>query len=314
MTMLNITIVPDAPISHLEEEPEANRSVCAVVVTFHPRHEDIANLGSIREQVQRVVVVDNGSDETPLTALRETCQKLDINLIENGANLGIAAALNTGIRWALSEGCKWVVLFDQDSKPSGGFVEKLLSALLDHPQPQKIGIMVPSYLDSRSDAALPIHRVRAGELLVAMTSGSLMPTAVFGKEGWFDENFFIDCVDYDYCLRIRDHGWIIQECRDAVLMHQRSSPKVHRLFGLKLLTTTNYSAIRRYYWARNVLWLFRRHGKKHFLFCAHMVGAVVKDTLKITAEKDRWGKFTSALQGYMDGVFGIMNSETCRRP
>jgi rhamnosyltransferase len=282
-----------------------NQSVCAVVVSFHPPQEDIANLAFIREQAQYAVVVDNGSDEIPLTNLRKTCRMLDIHLIENGANLGIAAALNTGIRWALSQGCKWVVLFDQDSKPLPGFVEKLLHALVDHPQTQKIAIMAPSYVDARSNAPVAgTVYTRAGEVLAVQSSGSLMPMAVFEKEGWFDENFFIDCVDYEYCLRIRNHGWIFEECKSAVLLHKANSPTMHKVLGHKFYAA-NFSPLRRYYRARNFLWMLRRYGKTHLLFCLLLNLANVNSMIKaIVAEDNRWEKLRSTFRGYVDGVWG----------
>lgn len=286
-----------------------NQSVCAVVVSFHPLPEDIANLAVIREQVQYVVVVDNGSDEIPLTNLRNACHMLDIHMIENGANLGIAAGLNTGVRWALSQGCKWVVLFDQDSKPLPGFVEKLLLGLVGHPQSKKIAIMAPSYVDARSNASVAgTVRAGTGEILAVQTSGSLMPTAVFGKEGWFDEDFFIDCVDYDYCLRIRSHGWIFEECKSAVLLHKANYPTMHKILGHKFYAA-NFTPIRRYYRARNFLWMLRRYGKTHLLFCIVLNLANINSLIKaIVAEDNRWDKVRSTFRGYVDGVSGKVSA------
>jgi rhamnosyltransferase len=283
-----------------------NDGVCAVVVTYHPSQVDIDNLAFIREQVQHLVVVDNGSDENQLTNIRLACQAPNIHLIENGANLGIAAALNTGIQWAISQGCKWVVLFDQDSKPSGGFVETLLSSLLNHPQTQRIAIMVSSSVDARSNLVSKppaVFYTPDGELLVAQTSGSLMPTSVFQKEGWFDEKFFVDYVDYDYCLMVRIHGWIIEKCTDAVLLHKPGDPGDYRVFGVRLFGTTNYSAARRYYRTRNVLWMLRKYWKTNLRLCLTMNWWNLKDVVKIAGEVNPWNKWRAAFRGFVDGFF-----------
>src|ERR1700730_12863141 len=89
--------------------------VSAIVVTFHPRKDHFQNFAKIRAQVDLLVVVDNGSAEDELAQIRESRDELHFNLIENGENLGIAAALNLGVRVAQREGCRWVALFDQDS-------------------------------------------------------------------------------------------------------------------------------------------------------------------------------------------------------
>ena len=286
-----------------------NQSVCVVITTFHPRQEDIVNLVSIRNEAQFMVVVDNGSEETSLIDLRKRCQQLNIHLIENGANMGMAVALNTGIRWALSQNCKWVILFDQDSKPLPSFVEKLLFALVNHPQTQKIAIMLPSYLDIRSNAPMKPLRASSGEILVAMASGSLMPTAVFEKEGWFDEKFLTDYVDYDYSLKVRDHGWIIEECKNAILMHQLASPTIHKWFGYRTFITQNYSPFRRYCQTRNVLWMLRRYKKTHLSFCIYRNYRNLIELIKIIAEDNRREKWQAAFRGYMDGIVTSPNSE-----
>ncbi len=143
--------------------------------------------------------------------------------------------------------------------------------------------------------------------MIAQTSGSLIPRKVFEKEGLFDETFFIDCVVWEYCLRLMSHGWVVRECRSAVLRHSHGSPEDYKLLGLKFFVIRNYGPVRRYYQARNALWLFRRYGRKQFLLCIYILGGLVKNVLKIFAETDRRGKLSSAFRGFVDGAFGKMD-------
>jgi rhamnosyltransferase len=76
----------------------------AIVVTFHPRPEYSENLAKILAQVDLLIVVDNGSNEQELTQIRLASREPGFKLIENGDNLGIAAALNLGVREAQKEG------------------------------------------------------------------------------------------------------------------------------------------------------------------------------------------------------------------
>jgi len=99
------------------------RSVCAVIVTYHPNAGMLENLPQVLAQVQGLVVIDNGSSVEELGPLREKKQSLGFHLIENSENLGIAEALNQGARWAHSQGYSWVILFDQDSGITDGFEE-----------------------------------------------------------------------------------------------------------------------------------------------------------------------------------------------
>src|SRR5271170_8159208 len=107
--------------------------VCALIITFRPPVEVPGNLAKARLQVQGMVVVDNGSSSAALAPLLRASQELEFTLIENGANLGVAAALNVGVRWARAQGYKWVALFDQDSTVSDGFISAMLDRYETHP-------------------------------------------------------------------------------------------------------------------------------------------------------------------------------------
>ena len=76
------------------------RKVCGIVVTFHPRPEDLENIAKLRPQVQGLAVVDNGSSEEKRNLLRIASRECDFTLIENGGRGGIATALNIGVKWA----------------------------------------------------------------------------------------------------------------------------------------------------------------------------------------------------------------------
>ena len=51
-------------------------TVCAVIVTFRPRAQDFVNLAKLRPQVEKLVVVDNGSSDQALQQLRMASHEL----------------------------------------------------------------------------------------------------------------------------------------------------------------------------------------------------------------------------------------------
>ena len=190
--------------------------VCAVVVSFHPEAEVAENLRALRGQVQGLVVVDNGSgaDEVGMLqgALAELAGEVETGLIENGMNVGIAAALNRGVQWAMARGYGWVLLFDQDSAATPGYVASMLEGFAASRFGERLAILVPKYVDRRFGSVLEAPRGKTEGLEAATTSGSLMPVTVFERAGWFAEELFIDGVDYEYSLRVRRLGYGIEEC------------------------------------------------------------------------------------------------------
>lgn len=282
-------------------------SVCAVVVTFHPDNDVIENLSRIDQQVQRVVVVDNGSSLEEIALLREANSNIDFHLIENGENLGIATALNIGICHAQLGGADWILLFDQDSAVTPGFTEAMLLGFKTSCWGKKLAILVPRYIDKRLGSTIPSIKARGDGLEAAMTSGSLLPMSILQGHGLFEEDLFIDAVDYEYSLRLRSRGFIIEECTKAILLHSPGSPRVHKFRGRYLFKSANYSPNRRYYQERNKVWVTRRYWTKFPLFCLRLFFYSVKDYTKILfAEKDKRNKLLACLGGFWDGMNGHM--------
>ena len=281
-------------------------NVCGVVVTFRPRLEDLENLVKLRPQVQGLVVVDNGSSGEKRTLLRSAAQQWDFTLIENEANLGIATALNMGVKWAQSKGHKWVALFDQDSTPPPGFIDTMLRAYEASSRRDRIALIVPRYIDSRRGVPLPAIYAEDGSLRAAMTSGSLIPISIISKEGWFEDQLFIDGVDSEYCLRLQSSGYSLEECTEAFLLHTPADFTEYRVKGFRPFWTPNYSAGRRYYRERNKVWILKKYSTK-FPILGRTLTDSLKDLVKIlVAESDKKKKVFHMAMGVRDGLMGRM--------
>jgi len=282
-------------------------NVCAVVVTFRPVAEHLENAIKARPQTQRLVVVDNGSSDEALAPFRAAQHQADFHLIENRENLGIAAALNAGIQWAKSQGCDWVILLDQDSTVTDGLVESMLSAYYADPGRDRIGTLVPRYIDRLSGNEMPVKRSRRGEILTVSTSSSLIPQIVFERCGYFREDFVIDQVDYEFCLRILSAGYRIVQCNDATLMHSLGERREYGISGKHLLTSTHHNARRRYYIIRNRVVMLRMYWSKFPSYCFNLFTLTWKDTIKILlVERDKIEKLKNTMKGLLDGILGRM--------
>jgi rhamnosyltransferase len=279
------------------------RSVCAVVVSYNPPSDILKNIAVLRPQVESVVVVDNGSSEQSLAMLRAGRYQCDFELIENGRNLGVAAALNIGVREVKVKGCVWAACFDQDSTVEAGFIDFMLQAFEDAPSPSQVGIVCPACIDKQTGMAMPIPRSRCGEILSAMTSGSLIPVKLFDKLGTFHEPLFIDYVDIEFCLRSRRAGYTIVQSPRAILYHSLGRITRHRLLG-RQFASTNHSAARRYYIARNRLWVVGRF-LGDWSWSANEARFMILETMKIAlVEQDRLKKLKNTVLGLTDALRG----------
>ena len=284
-----------------------NNGVCAVVITFRPPSVVPGNLAITRPQVQGLVVVDNGSSSEALAPVLAASRALDFKLIENGANLGIASALNVGARWAKSQGYKFVALFDQDSTLSDGLIAKMVQEYETNPLREKIAIVTPKHMELETGEWDRPAFAEDGGPLVAITSGSLMPIDIFERCGWFEDDLIIDRVDDEYCLRVRSMGYTIALCEDAHLHHSVGTPKIHSFLGFRQVKATHHGAKRYYYMTRNRIVMVKRYWRQYPRWCYFQARSVVRDMIvNFVVEDHRWAKLGTTLRGIIDGIFGRM--------
>ena len=280
--------------------------VSGVVVTFHPDADVLENLAALCQQLRHVVVVDNGSNAAEAGALRAASERVGFELIENGANLGIATGLNVGVRRAQAAGADYVLLFDQDSQVTPHFAEAMLACFVEIAATRKLGVLVPTYVDKRLGNAMESIFEHDGQMETAMTSGSMVRMETLATHGLFMDELFIDGVDHEFSLRLRAAGYTLEECRQAVLLHSPGSPTVHTLpWRAKPFHVANYPPIRRYYQERNKILLIRRYWREFGPFCVRQLHSGLKDLGKILLfETNKLVKLGHFFLGTWHGLMG----------
>ena len=290
------------PAAEVRADVSRGYSVCAVVVTFHPGPDLAANLDLLSRQVDHIVVVDNGSSVETVSLLDLLEEQRSCTILRNGMNLGIAAALNHGCQHAVENGFAWIVTFDQDSAVTENFIQALL---LDAGRVKDLGMISPRYVDRHSGKVIPLPKTRSGSLITTLTSGSLFRTEVYRNAGPFNESLFIDCVDIEYCLRLRSMQLCIAESAGAILVHSLGRTAVHKMLG-KNLPVTNHSPWRRYYMTRNSLYVALRYPRE-LAWIRHISVATFQDVIKILFfEEQKVTKLRLMIKGTVDCLFGRM--------
>jgi rhamnosyltransferase len=288
--------------SKMQLPPTPTARVCAVVVTYNPKPSFLENVAALSEQVDRIVVVDNGSSRETQVHLAGLESRLGCKVIRNRQNLGIAAALNIGVRYATEAGFDWVATFDQDSRVSDGFISLMLETYRRAPHPEKIAIVAPAYVDRETGAPCKAARASDGSLLSAWSSGSMMPVSAIRSVGAFDESLFIDRVDTDFCLRARRKGALILQS-SAVLFHSLGRTTYHRLFG-RNFEMTNHSAGRRYYITRNRLRLLGRYWMDRQWARRECWEILTENIAVLLVEDHKWQKLRAIIRGAVDALRG----------
>lgn len=300
--------------------------VAALVISYFPDAEFADRLNKLRQQVSRVVVVDNGSERSSLEPLQTFREDPGFTLCHNTQNFGIATALNQGMELLATEGYDWVLTFDQDSSVRSGFVMAIFDTLAADPAPHEVALIGANREDHgisrphrwvRPKRVPPFfERVPCDQLCtegttIVITSGTLTRVAVFQAIGQFRDDFFIDLVDMEYCLRARKAGFrTIVSCK-ARLGHQVGEKRNISFLGFTI-APTNHSPLRRYYLFRNSVLTVQAYGTvfPHWLIY-HALALTEVFAGIILAEGQKWKKLRACVAGLWDGFRG--RSGPCRQ-
>ncbi len=280
-----------------------SKQICCLIITYNPDGVLYELISVIKNQVDKIVIVDNNSDLEVQGRLREIAKQLDIYLIMNSENLGIAKALNQGVVFAKTSGYAWVLAFDQDSKPLKNLVEILAEVYEAYPNKWKIGAIGVNFINSTSTNyyQMPLHKVYV-ERDYLITSGCLLFVDAYSEIGGFREDYFIDNVDIEYSLRLRKNNKVLLITRKPGMLHSAGNPIRKRFWGIIGVGSTNHNCNRRYYMAKNHIILSKEYLFKFPYFISKLNFFFVLSIIQLLLlEANKKDKIIRTFKGIVDG-------------
>jgi GT2 family glycosyltransferase len=242
--------------------------VVIVVLNWNGRDDTLACLASlsgIDYPVYEVIVVDNGSGDDSVAAIRAAYPQ--VTLIETGDNLGYVGGNNVGLEHAGIMGADYALLLNNDTEVAPDFLNLMVEvAEVD----AAIGIVGPTiYYFDRPDVIwsaggsidwgwgdtrmVSLDVVDQGQFSllprpVDFVSGCamLIKMSLLDQMGLLDPRFFAYYEETEWCVRVARAGFKIVHVPQAKIWHKISpvareaSPQVHyymtrnRLLFLKL--------------------------------------------------------------------------------
>jgi rhamnosyltransferase len=274
--------------------------IYAVVVVYNPKLDEfLANIAAIKSQVSKVVLCNNSNFDIRLNDE----QVIEFNF---GENLGIAKAQSFGMHWAFENGADFILQMDQDSTPDKNMVEILHKVFLDlRDKGIKIGLLGPFDFDKRNHESL-LNKAGSSNLTVeyvsaTLSSGSLISKDTYELVGIMNDDLFIDVVDFEYCWRMKDHGFLVGRCPQAKLAHQLGEGN-KKVFGLISIAVP--SPIRHYYAFRNTIFLLGKKNAPLYWQITSVIKLILKFCCYRFLFKDGRDRHSFMLQGIVDGFKG----------
>jgi len=212
--------------------------IIGVLVTYNPNIADLyTNVRQISSQIDRLIVVDNFSENRDAFASLEKIE--NVTIIYNSENFGLGKAYNIALDKYLKD-YKYFVTFDQDTFIPDNTL-KLLSEVLD--ANDTIGVVGPLFSREESETSNNGRVIFKDSII---QSSSVFRSDLFKKIGGFKEDYFIDSVDFEYCLRILKNNYKVAIYSGVVIKHTLG--ELSSRYGMKYYS---HSAFRNFYIARN---------------------------------------------------------------
>lgn len=223
------------------------------IVTFNPDIERLReNIDSITKQCSNVLIYDNGSKN--YNEIEKIINNYKTVVVQRKTkNEGIASALNGIMTYFSKSNYEWVLTLDQDSVANFN----MLKALEKNIHKKNVAIVCPVVEDRNNPTAFELKN-EVQSVKKCITSGSLTRIEAWENVGKYDEQMFIDLVDFDFCMRIKMHNLKIIQVKNAVILHQIGNITKHQLFSWHFIVQ-NHSAFRKYYMGQNMIYFARKY-------------------------------------------------------
>ena len=241
--------------------------ISSITVTYNPNIKILINqIQVLLLCVDIILIIDNQSDN--FLEFSKSLNSEKIRIISLTENKGIAYAQNIGLKSLINQSNEtdYVLFFDHDSIPDNKFVASMINESIKlKNQGINLFLLGASYFDNISNSSnkfLIKNKFRFKKVecqgsnldLIKcnflISSGSFIPIKVFKKIGLFREEFFIDHVDTEFCIRAENFNIPIYGNCSALMIHSLGDSSFKIWFGKKTFVPLN-SNLRNYYMIRN---------------------------------------------------------------
>lgn len=289
-------------------------NICIGVVLYYPTKDNIEKINLYSGDVDKVYIFDN-TDDASIKLEKIFKDKQKFEYITYRENQGMSKALNCLCKKAFNDGYDYIITMDQDSIFTSKNIELMKQFILENHN-DSIGIVAPKieFINKKGkynnkDVSLNGGYDKYEIVDWVITSGSAVNLKNYILINGFDEKYFIDRVDQDYCKRLNENGKLIVLLNNARL-YQQLGDGCENILGFYY---SEHSPIRNYYIFRNRLYYAKKYmnGLKRIGYC--LLGSIRQLLLVILKDKDKYLKLKMMKYGYNDYIQENMYKYSSRK-
>ncbi len=268
---------------------KSKMKIVSVVVLYHPNQEALKpNLDAIVPYVDALLLWNNTPARMPNPYVHDK-----VIYINHGENVGLPRAYNYAWHYAQTHGFTHVLTMDQDSYFPR--LDDFLAYIQKRNEVALFGPYVPS-------VGVPRLVEECQSVLSIINSGACVPVEILNHVHGYNEDFFMDIVDEEFCLHARALGYVVYQVKAFNLQHCYGKLHEVKWLGKTVARVANYSSMRVYGICRNKLIMWRNYSV-HAELKRRKVWEDVKSFIKMLCfEQNKWSKCCAYCIGYYDGI------------
>lgn len=276
---------------------------CCGVTLFYPSKEELDAIRKYSDIFECMYLFDNTDSDERFRNEEYYNDNQGFIYISNNENEGLSIAYNTMCKKAIADGYNYICLFDQDSLIKVQDLRKMIDYIKIN-KSENVAIYVPEIIYKHENNSMQIveEKCMGVEVEWAISSGSFINLNVYQKTEGFDENYFIDRLDYDYCIAVKKLGYKVIKIKNTFL-YQTLGEQGKGIFR----NVSQHSPIRHYYIFRNRLYYYINKNKTSDIQYLILIGISLRHFSKILLfEKCKIEKIKMLYKGLVDYNRGRM--------
>ena len=270
-----------------------NYQIAIVIVIYN--HDPLI-LETIINQVKKfcneIIIVNNNKKNLQIT-------HKDLNIINNKNNQGIARGYNQGIQLAIENKNDVALLLDQDSIPNNLLISSI--SKMPFEKYALIGINFDEYTEFSNlslDKMEEAYKLDIQNVNFNIASGSFINLAYFKKIGVFDEKFFMEYVDTEWCQRAKRKGYKIIKIKNKLMFHKIGN------YNIKILNKIIHvhEPERYYYKFRNGIYLIANKDVPYKWKIKESLFLIIKIIIYPIISRKKFSTLRYIYFGIIDGI------------